>query len=950
MICRAAVMVLSLAWFLGIPAFSQNESLEDLVEKSRVAMTQGQWEQAIAWHRQAIADYGGDDPLATFGPQFGTIYYRKGLCEMKLKRWEDAMRSFEICYRDFPNGEISGSNPFEKMSLLKWGEAALGAEKWELAAECFEKFLGERDKTRDLFPQGALYINLAICHYRLGLIAEGNENLEIAIQNRENFPTPDAGIVGGFQALVSAALETRHEQALLDFIGKNRAGLTIDAFAMSHFSPVFMKLAGDALAGKLHRAALAIYAFVPSTDVAIDDTRARLRAMGAAGEIADGMTELSRSRLEQDLAALEAARRGGNLPEAIKLAALAYLHESLGNLRGAFAAYQQLELYYPNSANREENLFNLIRLSSLLGPETGTRGHGEDFLRDFPGAGKADTVRRLVLASIYESADYPACIKAGGPMLQLFKPGTAEHDYCLHVIGASYYHAGKHEEAQFMLDRHAEEYPASESALAAAFYQASNKLRLDPSATLLDEFLAKHPAAPDNPFLSAALYDQAANQLARGQPDPALETVERIIREFPASGILGRAYHLKGKAEQSMDLLAEAAKSYREAIRVSKSSGEHRLADDVLYSLIQLSNLPAAGISLKEAASHADEYWKKHGDESPHRFEFAMAQVGPLTAAGRGEEALGRLRAMIPLAEAATAGALVGIYTSEYLKTHRPDELRAHYANFPGVGEELPLIRALLRIAVIGAYEDLAKQAGEEIKARESIKELFQQLKAEFAIKDLSSGLLLRVGDYLRSSTSTPREALPYYDEVIRRGDPTLQHAALLGRGEVRSRSAAAADLGLALEDFIRVISQSENPAERDYASFRRIGLLMTQKKFKEAAEHANAHLILGSGDFSPQVHLMLAQSYHQQDLSDKAISLYEELWTTHPRDISLSAPAMAGWVVLSARDPDSRQQVHERAVNYLAMTEDSAAGLAGAALTSWREVELLADQLKPND
>lgn len=935
-----------MALLLLVPAAADNAELEKLIESAHVAMTEQDWQKALDFNTRAV-EAGGADPLVSFGPQFGTIYYRKGLCEMKLKHWEDAMGSFEICYRDFPNEETTAGNQFEKMALLKWGEAAMGAEKWDLAAKCFNKFLGERDKTRDLFPQGAFYVNLAVCQYQLGLIAEGNENLEIAIRNKTNFPTPDVGIIAGFQALVSAALETRDEQALLDFIEKNRGDLMMEPFAMSRYSPVFMKLAGDALAGKLHRAALAIYQFVPSTDIAIDDTRARLNAMGGISELADGTNELSKLQLEQDLAALEAARRGSKTPETIKLAALAFLHESLGNLRGAFAAYQQLELYYPDSINREENLFNLIRISSLLGPTTGTRGYAEIFLQDFPGAEKADIVRQRLLASIYESADYAACVEAGVPLLKLLEAGSAQHDYCLHIIGASYYHTGNHEKAQPMLDLHVKDYPGSESALAAAFYQASNKVRLDLSSTLLDGFLEKWPSPLDNPFLPAALYDRAANQLARVQPDAALEVIEPIIREFSSSGILGRTYHLKGKAEVAADQLPEAVKSYREAIRIAKSSGERRLTDDALYALIQLANRPAAGISPKEALAHADEYWKNHADESPHQYKFAMAQVGPLTAAGRGEEALERLRGMIPLADAETADTLIRSYTAAFLKTRRPDELSAHFEKFPGIDGAKPLVRGLLRIAVIRAYEDLANNPEEEVKARASIKELFQQFKTEFAIKDLPSELLLRVGDHLRSTTSTPREALPYYDEVIRRADPALQHASLLGRGEVRSRSNTGADLELALADFTRVLSHSQEPAERDFALFRRIGLLMTQKKFKEAAELANSYLLSNSGDFVPQVNLMLAQSYHQQDLSDKAILLYEGLWTSHPEDISLSAPAMAGWIVLSARNPDSRQRVYDKATQYLLTTKSSAEESGGDALAFWKEVELLANEIE---
>ena len=245
---RRALACLSAAWLLSIPEFSQDETLATLVEKSRVAMNESRWEQALDFNTKAVSRFGKNDPLQTYGSQFGTIYYRKGVCEMKLKRWPDALRSFEICYQDFPNQGVVRSNPFQKLALLKWGEAAMGAGQWALAVSRFAKFTDERDKLRDTFPQGAFYINMAVCQYRLGRLPAGNENLEIAIINKYNFPTPESGIVTGFQALVEAALAKHDEQALLDFIGKNRGELIIEPVAMRNYTSVFLKLAGDALA------------------------------------------------------------------------------------------------------------------------------------------------------------------------------------------------------------------------------------------------------------------------------------------------------------------------------------------------------------------------------------------------------------------------------------------------------------------------------------------------------------------------------------------------------------------------------------------------------------------------------------------------------------------------------------------------------------------------------
>lgn len=334
------------------------------MEKSRVAMEGNRWQQALDATSQAVNRYGRNDPFRTYGAQFGAVYYRKGLCEMKLKRWQDALRSFEICYRDFPNEGAARNNPFQKMALLKWGEAAMGAGHWELAVSRFAKFTDERDKTRDKFPQGAFYINCAVCQYQLGRLPAGNENLEIAIRNKANFPTPESGIVAAFQALVAASITKHDEQALLDFIGKNRGELVIDPVEMKSYSGVLLKLAGDALAAGMQRAAIALYQFVPSTE---------------AGP-----------------------------PEIVKLAAIALIHEKNGNVRGAFAAYQQLELYFPEAADREAYLYHLVRTATLVGEADPARLYAGRLLRDFPQSTRLAEIRA-------SGMDFPASEAATPP-------------------------------------------------------------------------------------------------------------------------------------------------------------------------------------------------------------------------------------------------------------------------------------------------------------------------------------------------------------------------------------------------------------------------------------------------------------------------------------------------------------------------------------------------------
>ncbi|MEY3896353.1 MAG: hypothetical protein RLZZ214_1873 [Verrucomicrobiota bacterium] len=460
--------LLSISWTacavslgLAVCAVSQNEELAGLVDGARAAMKERDWQQALDLHTQAANRFGQQDPLRRFGAQFGAVYYQKGVCEMKLKRWDEAMRSFEICYRDFPNGGASpdSENPFQIMALCKWGEAAMGAEQWELAAGLFAKFIGERDKTRDRFPKGSFYVNSAVCQYKLGRIAEGNENLEIAIRNKENFPTPESGIIAGFQALAGAAIARGDEQALLDFIDKNRGALVMDSAENRRYSGVFLKLAGDASAAGMPRAALAVYQLVPNS--------------------------------EEDAT-------GADSPAAIRLAAVALIHEKAGNLRGAFAAYELLESDHPRATNREGNLYQLIRTASLIGESDSARRHARMLYQEFPKSPHLVELRAMG----FDVTDGPA---AAAPTKPSSTPAKALPKSRGFAAALDLYQGRRYEEAksafrEIQARHQAATPPDAEISTLAAFYESEclRKLGdLDGLAKALQEFV-KNPALDGN--------------------------------------------------------------------------------------------------------------------------------------------------------------------------------------------------------------------------------------------------------------------------------------------------------------------------------------------------------------------------------------------------------------------------------------------------------------------
>jgi len=956
---------------LSVPAQAQDEDLGTLVQKVIDAMELEKWEEALVISDKIIAEYGKNKPFERIGARFGTIHYRKGLCELKLKKWNEAMKSFEICYRDFPNKGNAGGNEFEKRALLKWGDAAVGAEDWEQALSLYQKFLVERDKNRDNYAKGAFHIGLAICNYQLGRLPEGNENLEIAIKNKLTFPTPDAGIVAGFQALVTGAILKQNEQALLDFIAKNRGDIAIDPYLMQQFTGVFMKLAADAGNAEMERAAMALYQFVPFTEVAIEDLKVRLKTFNGMTGVKDGNNLLFTKNFEASLATLESEKRGKNSAEMVKLAATAYLHEKNGNIRGAFAAYLQLENFYPTSEKREDNLYNLVRTSSLVAKGSETQRLAELFVKTFPSSKYVPAVRRMMLSVLFYDNEYELCIEVAEPLIDTLPSGTPEHDICLHVLGGSYFYTGQYDKAQPLLEKHVATYPESLFVIPATYFVASNMVRLQfwtKAATLLDAFLTKYPNGDENVFLPFALYDRATCHYAEEQNEEALVKLQRLITEFPNANVLEGAYNLKGNVEQTLKNKEAAEKSYLAALETAEKRRNDLVAGEALFSLVALIGEVKGkeeNPRLGEAVTYAEKFWKQYAEGSPYKSRVAVAQVPALNAAGRGEEALERLNEVIvDLAknpEARGLEELINSYTAAYLEKHTPEELKEHYYDFKGIRAKDVAARALLRVAIIGVFEGVAKIAEDEKRKSEAaamIKVLFQQLKADFTVKDLTNFILVKVGDFLRNNTATPREALPYYDEALSRQDQSYRFPALLGRADVYGRSALAADIDKGLEDFNRVYADSQDKPDREFALYRIVELHMAKKDFAKAAEQALLYLDrekTGFAKYSPQVGLLMAKSFEERNQLDDALSMYVKVWSAHMGNIKISAPAILSWMRLSwernkasadpATVPGDRQGAYNGGANFIQLTGRFKEKMTESDLELWKEVEKLTQQ-----
>jgi tetratricopeptide (TPR) repeat protein len=972
------VPILGFALAAGVltapPARAQlQEDAQTLNSNALTAMNAGKWEEALALLTRCVDLY-DKNALTLYGPQFGVTWYRKGICELKLKRWDDAAKSFETCYRKYPNkGENvdGGGNIYNKRALLQWGNAAQGAENYEEAIRMFKKFLEERDKTRDTYEPGAFYINLSICHFKLNKIPEGVENLEIAIKNKLRFRTPDAGIVAAFQALVGAVIEKRDEKSLLAFIEKNRSEIVIEPFEMEIYAILYLKLAADAIGADMEAGAIALYQLVPSTDVMVEDLKSRLARLGSRPGVKELTRNVVKASLQASLDKLNKQRNAGEPNETVQLGATAFIHEKHGNTRGAYAAYEQLELFYPKARKREDNLYNLVRTSSVIGEVMATEMYGSRFLKAYPDSTHVPAVRRMMLTSLFYEGEYETCIEVATEMLPKLSEGSKEHDICLHVLGGSYYYTGQYDKAQPLLDQHVEKYPKSQFEQAALYFQASNLSRLQfwsKAAKLLDGFFEKHPDPSKNIYFAFALYDRANCHYAENENAPALAKLDRLETEFPNAEILDMAYNLKGNVLQNEAKRDEAEGYYKKALELAERRDNDVVAGEALFYLVAMLGEKPAGKDpnprIKDAVPYADKFWKEYGTESPYKTQVAVSQVHALNEVGRGEEALNRLRDVI--AEMAANPSAAGLeeainsYTDVYLAKHSIDELKDHYYNFKGISSDNKAALALLRIAIIGVSEEQLKKSKDNPDQRNAaearIKVLFQELKSDFNPKDLSNYILVRTGDFLREKTSAPRQALPYYDEALSRQDQSYRFAALFGRASVLA-DGSKDERAKAIEDLKRVLADSQEKSEKEKALYRIVQAHMAGEDYDQVIDTAKQYLARENNyrQFSPEVGMMLASSYEKKGEVNNALANYVLIWGAQKGLIRISAPAMLSWMKLSwqRNSPGGgvsgakadRQGAYEAGWEYIDQTRRFFDKMTEEEQKMWQQVEKLVEE-----
>ncbi len=368
---------------VGFALIQESGPLALRADRALAAMAEGNWANAMAAHDQLIAEINQDASNDRLEPEIGVLYFRRGLCEMKLKMWKNAMHSFGICYRYFPNPEPYqgiGGNVFHKLALLKWAEAAMADQQWRTALDLFEKFRLERDKERDRFPQGLFYLNRAVCFYQLGELPTGNENFEIALQNRDAFQTPREGIWATMQVLAQAVIKSNEPQAMIDWVRKNQSLLRPQAELAFDDSHALLEIARILLEAKQYTAAGVVYQLIPSSDDVLDQLQ---KNAGASNRHPQHSRWLENQASESSI-------------DWLKMASLAVIQEQQGLLESALDMHAAMAERFSLPSQRQASLFHAARLSARLGMSGKATYFAECLRRDFPDDLRLDELERML--------------------------------------------------------------------------------------------------------------------------------------------------------------------------------------------------------------------------------------------------------------------------------------------------------------------------------------------------------------------------------------------------------------------------------------------------------------------------------------------------------------------------------------------------------------------------
>ncbi|HUF62453.1 MAG TPA: tetratricopeptide repeat protein [Verrucomicrobiales bacterium] len=892
--CLAAVFALA-----GIPwsgSAQDSETVTSLFNRGVSHMESDEWEQAHASFSRIVEVFGTDDPMTFYGPQFGVIYYHKGLCEMRLGRYDEAIGSFETCHRQFPNrvlddAETPSINKYWKVSVFEWAAALQQVEDYESALRKYKEFL-ELKPEPGSFKPAAYFINIGICYIKSRKVVEGETEIAKAFDKKDEYGATAADLWRALVVLARGwmAVEEGEREATqargVKFLNTYRHLLAQDHFLMSGYTSTLLVLGQEATKADMSSLALQLYSYVPDSQRAILEADV-FHTPGGRMAPAD----------QRKRDGLKAAVDSGDPPEINAFFGIAQAYQNRGDNRAGMVIYEQLANRYLKSKNRPEILHAATAMAAGIGEMLKAQKYGLIFLEQYPEHELKDEVASLLLSSLFYNQEYEKCVEIAGQIRVELTLGSRERDLPDFVYGGSMYYLGKYEEAQPELDLHVENYEASPYRENSTYYQASNLVKRfywKEAAEKLDAWLVIYEPK-DSALLDVAYLDRASCHFAlateaNGGMTMALDLIEKVLTKFPDSQVLDRAHNLAGDIHQSEQRFAPAEESYLKGLETAEAL-EH--AEIAAGGLSQLVPVCLAQEKYKEAISYYDAFFSKY----PNSFHAPNVAVTGLRAFREGDpkrlaEAVDRvIEIVVALGEAGDSAGLeqaINSFIRFQLEDNKPvdviDQLDAIQRQ-----HSYRTLQAWLLVAKIGIIEEHLTQQG-PMRARLQV--YYDELENSFKKEELGNYILARVG--INIAEANLFRARPWFEEILKRENPDFQAHAALWLAKMDAKSTDPATRQQAVEKFRRVRDDFQIAELAEDATTGLARLYHEDGKWKEANVEWERYMANRQWTrVRPEAAFFYAESFEKLNELDNAVRAYTAVYALHAPVLDYSAEAV---------------------------------------------------------
>jgi len=747
----------------------------------------GKWEEAIALINKAIDVYTPRIKMLGIKDDFGWFHFQKGQYEFINKRYDSAIVQFQTCYEKFPDGKL---NVLRNMALMRWAECAIQQGEYKRGRELLEKFLRERNPNVDRVNIGIIYALMSQCCFleEQPNFDEGIKNLNLVVQNRANGQIPDANIFRAFLAMLQSAINTNRPEVAVKFLRENRKAVLIDEWRMGAYNSTLSQFALQAFNKNMPELAYEITSVIPSNSEVLENIKFALNRIGELPGVLDSSSVLVKEglkKLEQDYSQFKG---GDGDPERTKVLLGAFINLNEGNYRSAREGMKILAAKYPELATdtRETVMFQLVNVSSLLGDIMEAEKHAQAFLKEFPKSTYVPTVHQMTLMSLIKDGKFDKAYEVSTKVLQSSTEKTEQHEMASYVKGISAFSLGKVKEALGILGKFSDMYPKSQFSATVDYTIGQGYYfteEMDKAKTQFGKFIEKYKEPADAGLLPWVYYMRSLAYFTQNDEEGfklSMADLEHLEKTYASHEIIAQTLLAKANVYRQDKKIEEAEKYYVKALEEAKRLKKNDVQAEALFKLGELYS-DESKPRVDDFVKVYDEYFQNHDRmDRPFRIELAAISIDTMDKAGRWDQAMDRLQKLLieysrnPEKSGSVEPALV-TYTKAYVKKNDAEKVKQHFNNFPGVRHDDVELRAMLRIGVIGVYEDVLKKAGEDValkgKSEAAIKVLFDELRNDFKPKDLSPYILIKLGNYLRDNPRTAKEAIPYYEEVVARKD-----------------------------------------------------------------------------------------------------------------------------------------------------------------------------------